>query len=166
MSLKAHLRVAPKMTTSDEGLKFIQRWEGTKLKVYKDVAGYPTIGSGHLIVDGDDPHKQWEHKGITAEEALELLKDDVGYAEDCVNRYISWPLKQTQFDALTSFTFNVGGRALRASTLRKKLNEGEEGRVGLELNRWNKAGGRVVAGLTKRRASEGRLFNLGKYTGR
>jgi len=144
------------MRTSDAGLAFITAWEGSKLRIYSDAAGYPTIGVGHLIVDSD-PVEVWKHKGITEDEALVLLKDDVGAAEDPVNTYITWPLGQHQFDALVSFTFNVGGGNLR------KLNAGEEGSVGHELTRWNQAGGRVLAGLTKRRAAESRLFNLADY---
>ncbi len=150
------------MRTSDAGLAFITAWEGSRLRIYNDAAGYPTIGVGHLIVDSD-PVEVWTHKGITEDEALVLLKDDAGAAEDAVNAYITWPLGQHQFDALVSFIFNVGGGNLRVSTLRRKLNAGEEGSVGYELARWNKAGGRVLAGLTKRRAAEGRLFNLGDY---
>jgi lysozyme len=149
------------MHTSDAGLAFITRWEGLELHVYNDVAGYPTIGVGHLIVDSDPP--EWKHRGITEEEALKLLSGDLVDAESAVEAYITWPLIQHQFDALVSFAFNVGGGALRASTLRKKLNAGEEGSVGSELVRWNKAGGEVVAGLTRRRQAESRLFNLGDY---
>ena len=150
------------MKTSDEGLNFISLWEGCKLKRYKDAAGYWTIGVGHLIVDSD-PVEQWKNKGITAEKALWLLKDDVEHAELSINRYVTWPLKQTQMDALTSWCFNVGGYAVKNSTLVRLLNVSEEGKVGRELLRWNKAGGRIVAGLTKRRAAEGKLFNLGDY---
>jgi len=147
---------------SDEGLNFLSLWEGYKLKRYRDSNGYWTIGTGHLITDAD-PMEQWKHKGIDAEQALELLKIDVEHAESCINRYVTWPLKQTQMDALTSWCFNVGGYAVKNSTLVRLLNESEEGKVGRELLRWNKAGGRIVAGLTKRRAAEGRLFNLGDY---
>ena len=149
---------------SDAGLDFIRRWEGCELKVYKDSAGYQTIGVGHLIVDAD-PLEAWQNKGITETEAISLLRDDVAHAEGCVHRYILWPLNQNQWDALISFTFNVGGGALKSSTLRRKLNMGEEGRVNKELLRWNKAGGKISSGLTKRRKAEGRLFNLGDYGG-
>jgi GH24 family phage-related lysozyme (muramidase) len=147
---------------SDEGLEFIKLWEGCKLKIYKDSAGYPTIGVGHLIVDGD-PAEAWKHKGLTMVQAMSLLRDDVQHACNCVNNYITWPLGQHQFDALVSFTFNVGSGSLYRSTLRKKLNKGEEGAVGKELVRWNKAGGKINPGLTKRRRAEGRLFNLADY---
>jgi len=148
--------------TSDKGLEFISLWEGTKLRIYKDVAGYATIGTGHLIVE-DDPAEKWKRKGITTEEALELLTNDVKHAEDCVNRYISWRLIQNQFDSLVSWTFNLGGHALYRSTLRKVLNGSCEAKVPKEMARWNKAGGKVVPGLTKRRRAEGRLFNLAEY---
>ena len=149
------------MNTSDEGLNFITLWEGCNLKRYRDAIGFWTIGVGHLIVDAD-PMEQWKNKGITAEKALELLKSDVDHAELLINRYVSWPLKQTQFDALRSWAFNCGS-AIRTSTLIRELNIGNEGRVGKELVRWNRAGGKILAGLTKRRAAEGRLFNLNDY---
>jgi GH24 family phage-related lysozyme (muramidase) len=142
--------------TSDRGLEFIRRWEGCKLKVYKDAAGYPTIGVGHLIVDSD-PVTRWERKGITEEEAMELLRVDVEHAESCVRRYIDWPLRQNEFDALVSFTFNVGG-----GNLRRKVNDGDNTAL-KEFPRWNRAGGRVLKGLTKRRQAEAALFNLADY---
>ena len=155
------------MNVSDEGLDFIKDWEGCSLKRYRDPIGLWTIGTGHLIVDAD-PEEQWKHKGITAEKALELLKADVGHAELLINHYVSWPLNVAQMDALTSWAFNLGP-VIRTSTLIRELNKGNEGRVGKELVRWNKArneDGKVVvlAGLTRRRKAEGKLFNLGQYT--
>lgn len=156
------------MKASPKGLEFIKRWEGYRLKPYLDSAGLLTIGVGHLIVDGD-PVEKWRRLGITHEKAFQLLQNDIGHAEYCVNSYIEWPLNQNQFDALVSFTFNVGGGALRASTLRKRLNGGEEGKVGHELLRWNKERNpetgrlRVSKGLSNRRKAEAKLFNLGVY---
>jgi lysozyme len=151
--------------TTPEGLQFIRLWEGFEPKIYKDAgAGYETIGVGHLITD-DDPIEKWKHRGITEAQAILLLKGDVEHAEHCVNHYISWPLKDKQFDALVSAAFNIGPNVVnpRTSTLARLLNRGEEGRVGQQLVRWNKAGGKVLAGLTKRRKAEARLFNLGEY---
>jgi len=147
---------------SDEGLHFISLWEGCSLKRYADAAGYWTIGVGHLITDSD-PQEAWKHKGIDAEKALQLLKIDIEHAESSINRYVTWPLKQTQHDALTSWCFNVGGYNVKVSTLVKLLNSSEEGKVGRELVRWNKAGGKILPGLTRRRKAEAKLFNLGDY---
>ena len=147
------------MRTSDKGLDFITEHEGLRLEVYNDVAGYPTIGVGHLIRD-DDPDFSG---GITREQAIELLRDDARDAEDAVNRHVEVDLNQHQFDALVSFVFNVGGGAFRKSTLVRLLNQGQYDAVPDQLRRWNKAGGRVVQGLVNRREAECRLWQDGAY---
>lgn len=142
------------MKTSDEGVEFITDHEGMVLSVYDDVAGYPTIGVGHLIRD-DDPDFSG---GITRAEAIELLRKDLQHAESCVSGSVKVELAQNQFDALVSFVFNVGGGAFRESTLLKLLNAGKYDAVPEQLRRWNKAGGSVVQGLINRREAECRLW--------
>lgn len=95
---------------------------------------------------------------ITEVEAGERLKEDVRHAENCVNQLVTVPLAEHEFDALVSFTFNVGCHALRKSTLLRLLNDGKYDMVSTELGRWDKAGGTVVAGLTKRRKLEADLW--------
>jgi GH24 family phage-related lysozyme (muramidase) len=95
---------------------------------------------------------------ITEEEGLELLMLDIAKFERGVNRLIDVPLNQNQFDALTSFAFNLGNGSLQASTLRKKLNREDYEGAADEFPRWVFAGGRKLRGLVKRRYAERELF--------
>ena len=156
----------PKPTKlSMEGAKFIAKFEGFRGKMYNDAAGHCTIGFGHLVHLGPTTGREAPEfcKGITRERGLALLQQDAGKACSAIKSNVKVPLNQHQFDALTSFVFNVGGEAFRQSTLLKKLNAGEYAAVPSELNRWNKAGGRPLEGLTRRRKAEGALFMHGKY---
>jgi Phage-related lysozyme (muraminidase) len=141
------------MKISSNGLELIQHFEGFEGEVYVDAAGYPTIGYGHLIKAGED-----FSSGISHAQAVKLLKQDVGFAENAVKRLIRIPLSQSQFDALVSFTFNLGGGALQRSTLRRKVNRHEHLEVPDELMRWVWAGGRRLRGLIRRRAAEAQLY--------
>jgi lysozyme len=146
------------MITSNRGLEFVAEWEGERLQIYNDVAGYPTIGIGHLIIDGED-----FSGGITHDQAMRLLADDIRHTENSVNRYVDVSLVQHQFDALVSFTFNVGGGAFRRSTLLRRLNAGKPDDVPAQLRRWNRAGGKVVNGLINRRDAECKLWRDRDY---
>ena len=95
---------------------------------------------------------------ITEEEGLELLMLDIAKFERGVNRLIDAPLNQNQFDALTSFAFNLGNGSLQASTLRKKVNREDYEGAADEFPRWVFAGGRKLNGLVKRRYAERALF--------
>lgn len=159
------------MKTSDRGLAFIMREEGVRLEIYEDVAGYPTIGCGHLIRD-DDPKERWQRHGCTWGEAMDLLRDDVETAEDAVRLYVMKPgvqLDQAQFDALVSWTFNLGAGALRRSTLRKRLLAYNFDPVPSEMARWvmarnpNTGQPERSPGLVGRRQREGELFAVGQY---
>ena len=147
------------MQTSEKGLEFITKHEGEVLSVYDDVAGFPTIGVGHLIRDTDPDFSG----GITHAQAIDLLREDAGHAEDSVSSRVTVDLSQTQYDALVSFVFNIGGGAFRNSTLLRLLNQGRYDDVPEQLRRWNKAGGRVVQGLINRREAECRLWQDGAY---
>lgn len=133
----------------------IELIEGFRARAYRDVGGVWTIGYGHAIKPSEGHLKK---AILTREQAAELLKEDVRDAEDAVNTYVKVPLKQEQFDALVSFTFNVGGGALKRSTLLEKLNAGHCCAVPDELRRWRRAGGKVVAGLVARREKEIALY--------
>jgi len=87
------------------------------------------------------------------------LSQDVRPAEQTVNNGVKVALNQNQFDALVSFTFNVGGASFNGSTLLKVLNQGQYAQVPDQLRRWNKAGGKVVQGLVNRRENEVKLWN-------
>ena len=141
---------------SRQGLDLICRFEGFSPIIYMCPAGYPTIGYGHLITEAN---KEQFLDGVDEDEALDLLRQDVIVAERAVLRLISVPLTQGQFDALVSFTFNLGGGALQRSTLRRKLNRGDYDAVPTELMKWVWAGGRKLKGLVARRRSEVILFS-------
>ncbi len=140
---------------SKQGLDLICRFEGFSPVIYICPAGYPTIGYGHLITEAN---KERFLDGVDEDEALELLRSDVGKAERAVLRLIAVPITQGQFDALVSFTFNLGSGALQRSTLRRKVNREEHDDVPAELMKWVWAGGRKLKGLVKRRAAEALLY--------
>lgn len=145
------------LTISDQGLNFIASYEKFIPNVYLDAAGLPTIGYGHLI-KGSTP--DYARKGpLSQEQAFTLLRSDAEIAANEIRKSVKVKLTQAQFDALTSFAFNVGNGAFRKSTLLKKLNTGDYSAVPSELARWNKAGGKVLRGLTRRRRDEGLMFS-------
>ncbi len=141
---------------SKQGLDLICRFEGFSPVIYICPAGYPTIGYGHLITEAN---KEQFLDGVDENEALELLRQDVAVAERAVVRLIAMPLTQGQFDALVSFTFNLGSGALQRSTLRRKVNREEHDDVPAELMKWVWAGGRKLKGLVKRRAAEAAIYS-------
>jgi lysozyme len=95
---------------------------------------------------------------ITEQEAEDLLKEDVSKFEECVNQAVEVDLTQDEFDALVSFSFNVGCGAFMGSTLLRLLNAGNKQAAAQQLLRWDKAGGKVLAGLARRRAAERQVF--------
>jgi len=133
------------------GLDLIKEFEGVRLRAYLDSVGVPTIGYGHTrgVKMGDT---------CTPEQADEWLREDIADAEDCVNFEVSVPLTQHEFDALCSFVFNLGCGNFRKSTLLRKLLDGDHDGACLEFRRWDRAGGQVLEGLTRRRYAEARLF--------
>lgn len=157
---------------STHGLKVLMNLEGVKDSVYSDVAGIPTVGVGHALTKSErSSGKIYLTNGdvldvrnpLTHAEIMNLLLDDVARFEDAVTRNVKVKLEQHQFDALVSFSFNVGERAFEKSTLLKLLNNGEYEKAGEQFKRWDKASvkGRKVSvkGLTARRAIELALWN-------
>jgi RHS repeat-associated protein len=146
------------MNLSKRGLDCVKSYEGLNLNVYKDSAGYPTIGYGHLILSGED-----FSGGITEEQAADLLRKDASDAIKAVQDLVKVELTQNQFDALVSFSFNLGRGSLAKSTLLANINSGK-GITESNFTDWNKAGGQVVGGLTARRKDEYSLFSTGTST--
>ncbi|PRE30445.1 muraminidase [Burkholderia multivorans] len=143
---------------TEEGLNLIKRFEGFSPNIYICPAGYPTVGYGHVLL----AHEQDQFAaGITPAQATELLRKDAAIAERAVLRLISVPLTDGQFDALVSFTFNLGAGALQRSSLRRKVNRGEHESVPAELMKWVWAAGKKVSGLIRRREIEGALYKSG-----
>ena len=140
------------MKTSEEGIALIKKFEGCELASYICAGGVPTIGYGHTkdVKDGDT---------CTSEQAEEYLKEDLESFEAAVNRLVEVDLNQSQFDALVSWTFNLGWGALSSSTLLKVLNEDNFAGVPEQIKRWNRAGGKVLDGLVRRREAEALLFD-------
>ena len=139
------------MKISLEGLSLIKKFEGCKLEAYYCSGGVLTIGYGHTggVKETDV---------ITQEEADKLLKGDVLKFEEYVEDNVIVELDQSQFDALVAWTFNLGPGNLRESTMLKKLNEADYASVPSEMKRWNKAGGKTLDGLIRRRNAEALLF--------
>ncbi|MCD7971370.1 MAG: lysozyme [Candidatus Azobacteroides sp.] len=139
------------MTTSKHGIDFIASHEGLSLTAYKCPAGIWTIGYGHTkgVKEGDI---------VTLKKAREFLKDDLKDAEKAVNANLSG-LTQNQFDALVSFVFNVGSGNFSSSTLLKKAKVNpNDPDIANEFAKWNKGGGKVLPGLTRRRKEEAELY--------
>ena len=137
----------------------MKHFEGLFLKAYLCPANVWTIGYGHTGIKHNDGTVR-AGRTITKRQAEQLLTDDLNakYAPD-VERFITVPLNQDQFDALVSFHFNTG--ALGRSTLRRKLNQGDFKGAAAEFARWTRGGGRVLSGLVRRRRAERRLFESG-----
>ena len=139
------------------GLQLIKRFEGFSSTIYLDVAGLPTIGYGHLIL----PQEKHLLKNIITEPQAEaLLKQDLAVAEKAVIRLINVPLTDHQFDALVSFTFNLGSGTLQRSALRAKLNRGQYWSVPAEMMRYVYANGKKIQGLILRRMAEIQLYSF------
>ncbi len=147
------------MKVSAAGRKAIAAHEGVRLTAYPDPAtgGHPwTIGVGHTSAAGAP--RVYKGLTITPAECDEILSRDLAKFEAAVEKAVKVPLNQNQFDALVSFTFNVGEGALRSSTLLRKLNARDYDGAAEQFLVWNKAAGKVMGGLTKRRQSERALF--------
>jgi lysozyme len=141
------------MKFSAAGMELLKRSEGYRNRVYLDVAGLPTIGYGHRLLQPDSfPN------GISELQAANLLSSDLRDAEQAVLRLVKVPLTQGQFDALVDFTFNLGSARLASSTLLKCLNAGRYDDAAEQLLRWDHAGNQEVAALKTRRAAEAELW--------
>ena len=144
-------RSVPKRTNQN-GLLLIKSFEGLRLKAYRDAVGIWTIGYG--TTRGVQPGME-----ISEAKAEEFLQADLVRFEEAINGAVTAPVNDNQFAALVSFTYNVGSGALRSSTLLRLLNAKENVRaIADQFPRWNRAGGRVLAGLTRRRNAERSLF--------
>ena len=134
-----------------QGLELRKTFEGLELNAYKCAAGVWTIGYGHTkgVQEGDS---------ISEEQANEMLAEELKEYENYINTLVTVELNQDQFDAMVSWVYNLGGGNLKASTLLKVLNAGDYDGVPAQMMRWNKAGGKVLEGLIRRREAEALLF--------
>ncbi|MDE7322631.1 MAG: glycoside hydrolase family protein [Lachnospiraceae bacterium] len=137
--------------TSQKGINLIKEFESCRLTAYQDIAGVWTIGYGHTggVSSG---------MTISQAQAEAYLKSDLARFEKAVNKYVTVGITQNMFDALVSFTFNLGEGSLANSTLLKKLNAGDVSGAANEFDKWVYASGKVSNGLVRRRAAEKALF--------
>ncbi|MFE4109397.1 lysozyme [Kosakonia sp. YIM B13611] len=144
------------MQISDKGIALIKQFEGLRLTAYQDSVDVWTIGYGWTQpVEGKAIRAGMTIKEETAER---LLRTGLVSFESDVSKLVKAKLTQGQFDALVSFAYNLGARALSTSSLLKKLNAGDYRGAADEFLRWNKAGGQMLACLTRRREAEHALF--------
>ena len=145
------------MKISNEGLQLIKKYEGCKTTPYRCPAGLYTVGYGHVIGNGLQLPDEW-NRTLSLGEINELLRTDLARFERGVLRYCPVYLTQSQFDALVSFSFNLGLGVLQRSTLRQKILRKDGEGAAKEILRYDKVGGRPLKGLTRRRQAEYNLF--------
>ena len=139
------------MKPSNQCIELVKHFEGFESVAYLCPANVWTIGYGRArnVKEGDV---------ITELQAeRDLLEELVEFGEQVLS-VVDVELEQREFDALTSWTYNLGVGNLQSSTLLKKLNAGDKNSVPSEMLRWNKASGRVLEGLTRRRQAEADLW--------
>lgn len=129
------------------------QFEGYSPFTYPDVGGKPTIGYGHLITSKDHIAEP-----LLPVDAAELLKADLATPSAAVNKFVQRPLCQNQFNALVSFTYNVGSGSLKKSTLLKKVNANADNDVPPQFLRYTNANGKEIPGLVVRRRTEANLY--------
>jgi len=150
------------MNIGASGIALIEKFEGLMLESYIDThdnQGSPiyAIGYGHTYRAG--PPMVTPGMTITKDQADQILKQDILPYERAVNINVTVPINQNQFDALVSFTYNAGPGNLKTLIANSKLNSGVYGHMAVEMLTFDKSQGKTLAGLTRRRIAEGRLFN-------
>jgi len=146
------------LTYSGNGLSLTKQFESLRLTAYQDPVGVWTIGYGHT---GPDVTSGLT---VTQDQAQAWLAQDVSSAADCVNEVVMIALSQNEFDALVDFVFNLGPGNFKASTLLVDLNAGNLAAAANQFDRWDRAGGQVVAGLLRRRQAETDMFTAAATT--
>ncbi|KQF82688.1 muraminidase [Acinetobacter pittii] len=144
------------MKTSNSGLNRIKGFEGKRLNAYDDGVGVWTIAYGTIKYPNGVRVKKGDT--CTEQQAEDYLRNDLAKFEAAINKLVKVPLTQNQFDALASFTYNLGETNLANSTLLKRLNKGDYQGAADQFLVWNKAGGKVMKGLVRRREAERALF--------
>ena len=145
------------MNISKEGIDLIKHFEGCRLEAYEDAVGVPTIAYGRIkdVEMGDS---------CTQAQAEAWLDEELHEYEGYINDAVTVALTQNQFDSLVSWVYNLGPSNLKSSTMLKVLNKEQYADVPEQIQRWNKAGGKVLEGLTKRRNAEALLFEGKAWT--
>lgn len=139
---------------SAAGVAALIQHEANVKTVYLDPVGIPTVCVGHTAsVTRDDLGKTY-----SGAMCADLLRQDTSAAQSAVRRGVKVPITQSQYDALVSFTFNVGNAAFLNSTLLRRINAGECKALLSEFQKWTKARGKFLRGLLKRRTDEGTRY--------
>ena len=148
------------MKTSDKGLALIKSFEGFSARPYLCPAGVPTIGYGATYYP-DGRRVTMQDRPVSESDASAMLRAMLASYEAGVSRYVAVPVTQGQFDALVSFAYNLGLGALKSSTLLRLVNARNWQGAAAQFGRWNRAGGKVLPGLTRRREAERVMFLRG-----
>ena len=149
------LQIDSGMSVSEAGVDAIMQWEDCRVAVYRDIAGYPTPGCGHLVTDGT--HRVGQT--LSKDQIRDLFVEDLAPTVSCVNRGIdSAKTNQGQFDAFVSLTFNIGCTRFLGSTALKCHKRGDSACATQGISAWKYAGGKVSQGLINRRAAEVKLY--------
>ena len=146
---------------SEEGIALIKKFEGCPQKEgmcysYQDAVGVWTIGFGFTKNVGPDSR-------ISVQEAERRLVEELREYEGYVNKLVEVDLSQNEFDSLVAWVYNLGPTNLSQSTLLRELNQGNYNGVPSEIRRWNKAGGKVLDGLVRRREAEALMWSGGDW---
>lgn len=146
------------MKTSKKGIELIKRYEGFRSNPYLDAVNVPTIGYGATHY-GNGIKVTMKDKSITEDQASALLVKMLESYENSVKMLVTREINQNQFDALVSFTYNLGGANLSKSTLLKKINANPcDLSIADEFMKWVNAGGKKLNGLVRRRKEESELY--------
>lgn len=144
------------MKINTAGLNLIKRWEGLRLKAYQDSVGVWTIGYGHTAAAG--PPAPARGMTITEQEATDILARDLGQYERAVTKALSIVPSANQFAAMVSLCYNIGPANFAKSSVVRLFNASKPREAADAFLMWNKAGGKVLKGLTARREDERKLF--------
>ena len=145
------------MQLSSNGFRLLGELEGIVLKPYRDSVGIPTIGIGSTYYE-DGTRVRMTDKPITTERAIQLAKNVVKSFELKVNQVILLPMTQNQFDSMVLLCYNIGESGFARSSVVRHFNQGNLQKAADSFLLWNKAGGKVLRGLTNRRNKERELF--------
>ena len=151
-----------KMKLTEKGINLIKEFEGLRLTAYRDSVGVWTIGYGNTFYEDGSTVKQGDK--ITQDRADRLFRSIVNKFADQVRTALTNPdrISDAQFSAMVSLAYNIGIGAFKGSTLLRKVNANPcDPTIPDEFLRWNKAGGKVLAGLTRRRKAEADLYKNG-----
>jgi GH24 family phage-related lysozyme (muramidase) len=157
----------PSLPSPSGAANLISQFDSGQLKPYNDIVGVETIGIGHVLTKAElrsgtiviGGRRIPFRVGLTAQQAKQLLAQDLAPYRKEIKRQIKVPLTPNQLDALTSFVYNVGTGALKGTGLARTLNAGKYDEVPRELMKWTKAGGRTLPSLVAQRRGEVALWN-------